>query len=334
MAPVEEEEGEDLCNCEFSLAYGGKILLNNARLHLKRGQRYGLCGPNGAGKSTLMRAIANGQLDGFPPKSELRTVYVEHDIDASGGWWQGLPGVAQGLKAASGLQGRTRLALCALPHVPPAQPQSRTCLSCLPPLSGSPPAEAETPVVEFVVNDNMVKEVLPSRERIIEVLESVGFDAERQALPVASLSGEHSCWVGGRHLFAGLRAGRGLGLFGVRDRGMACESHLSIRAEAAPARPHPPALPPGGWKMKLALARAMLMNADIMLLDEPTNHLDVTNVQVRSGRRLVGGRGCPPQAAQLLLRCSASCLPPSCLSACRLLNAPSGSPPSLPPRSG
>jgi ABC-type multidrug transport system fused ATPase/permease subunit len=46
----EEEEGEDLCNCEFSLAYGGKILLNNATLHMKRGKRYGLCGPNGVGK--------------------------------------------------------------------------------------------------------------------------------------------------------------------------------------------------------------------------------------------------------------------------------------------
>jgi elongation factor 3 len=34
----------------------------------------------------------------------------------------------------------------------------------------------------------------------------------------------------------------------------------------------------GGWKMKLALARAMLMKADILLLDEPTNHLDVKNV--------------------------------------------------------
>jgi hypothetical protein len=70
----DDDVGVDLCNCEFSLAYGGKILLNNARLRLKRGSRYGLCGANGCGKSTLMRAIANGQLEGFPPASELRTV--------------------------------------------------------------------------------------------------------------------------------------------------------------------------------------------------------------------------------------------------------------------
>ena len=167
LAVEDLEEGEDLCKIEFSLAYGAKILLNNARLHLKRGQRYGLCGHNGCGKSTLLRAIANGQVDGFPPKDELRTIYVEHDIDAS---------------------------------------------------------EAETAVVEFVYSDKTLQDTShPSHGKVEEVLTSVGFTAEAQQQPVAALS--------------------------------------------------------GGWKMKLALARAMLMNADILLLDEPTNHLDVTNVK-------------------------------------------------------
>ena len=34
-------------------------------------------------QSTLMRAISRGQLDGFPPRDVLRTIYVEHDIDES-----------------------------------------------------------------------------------------------------------------------------------------------------------------------------------------------------------------------------------------------------------
>jgi len=79
----DEEEGEDLCNCTFNLAYGAKILLNQTSLRLKRGQRYGLLGPNGSGKTTLMRAINNEQVEGFPKQSEVKTVYVEHDLDAA-----------------------------------------------------------------------------------------------------------------------------------------------------------------------------------------------------------------------------------------------------------
>lgn len=159
---VDDEEGEDLCNCQFSLAYGAKILLNTARLRLKRGHRYGLCGRNGTGKSTLMRAITNGQVEGFPSPDEVRTFYVEHDIDGS---------------------------------------------------------EEDTSVLAFILAD---KRIQADKEEVVETLASVGFSDERQKDAIGSLS--------------------------------------------------------GGWKMKLALARAMLFKADILLLDEPTNHLDVVNI--------------------------------------------------------
>ncbi|KAJ3414488.1 hypothetical protein HDV05_006490 [Chytridiales sp. JEL 0842] len=76
----EDDEGEEICNCDFSLAYGGMMLLNHTNLTLKRGRRYGLCGPNGAGKTTLMRSISLGKLDGFPSPDVLKTVMVEHSL--------------------------------------------------------------------------------------------------------------------------------------------------------------------------------------------------------------------------------------------------------------
>jgi elongation factor 3 len=109
-----------------------------------------------------MRAITNGQVEGFPSPEEVRTFYVEHDIDGS---------------------------------------------------------EEDTTVLQFIIND---KRIQATDAETVEALASVGFNDERQKTAIGSLS--------------------------------------------------------GGWKMKLALARAMLFKADILLLDEPTNHLDVVNV--------------------------------------------------------
>lgn len=165
--PVQEDPNEiEIVNADFSLAYGGMLLLSHTNLRLLKGHRYGLCGRNGCGKSTLMRSIANEKLEGFPPQDQVRSCFVEHN------------------------QGE----------------------------------DADLSILEYVAKDPSI--AAEGREHISKVLVDFGFTdgpEGRQSQAVGSLS--------------------------------------------------------GGWKMKLALARAMLMKADVLLLDEPTNHLDVANVK-------------------------------------------------------
>merc|ERR1712106_738466 len=164
----EDDDAEELCNCQFTLAYGTKILLHNTKMKLKRGKVYGLLGGNDSGKSTLMRSIANNQVEGFPDTNEVRTVFVEADIQGE-----------------------------------------QSHLSC----------------IEYVFVDEKIQAIGCTKDEVKEILATVGFVSDGKAKP------DHAV------------------------------STLS-----------------GGWRMKLALARAMLQKADILLMDEPTNHLDVINV--------------------------------------------------------
>ncbi|QOU18303.1 hypothetical protein BRETT_000023 [Brettanomyces bruxellensis] len=153
-----------IVNTDFSLAYGTRMLLSKTNIRLVKGKRYGLCGRNGVGKSTLLKAIANGQLEGFPDQSELRTCFVEHKLQY---------------------------------------------------------AHSELNLIDFIRKDPALEGT--SGAEVSKALEDVGFDEERLKQNISSLS--------------------------------------------------------GGWKMKLELARGMLMKADVLLLDEPTNHLDAQNVK-------------------------------------------------------
>lgn len=148
--------GEELCNIRFSLAYGGKILLHQTKLRLRRGHRYALVGTNGAGKTTLMTAIDNGKLEGWP--FHLTTEYVD---------------------------------------------------------SGS---NVDLEYEAKIVLKHLIESTKRSEEECRKILGNLKFDQTMMDGCIGALS--------------------------------------------------------GGWQMKLRLAKAVLIDADILLLDEPTNHLD------------------------------------------------------------
>merc|ERR1719401_1502010 len=54
---------------------GGKLLLKDTVLEMKKNCRYGIVGQNGAGKTTLMKEIANHRIVGMP--KDLKCVHVD-----------------------------------------------------------------------------------------------------------------------------------------------------------------------------------------------------------------------------------------------------------------
>ena len=174
----------------FSLAYGALTLLNNTHLHLKQNRFYGLLGPNNCGKTTMMRAIANEQVEGFPKKDELRTIFVEHEIQ----------------------------------EMEVGEDENRF-----------PILNIDLCGVEWVVHCcNVIYQMQPlvTREQVEEVMEKIGFGNAKKDIG--------------------------------KDR--AADMEMGVTTYS------------GGWKMKMQLCAATLMNADILMLDEPTGHLDVTNI--------------------------------------------------------
>jgi len=184
----EDEDGVDLYKGSFSLAYGTLTLLRDTKLRLKRDRFYGLLGPNQCGKTTLMRAIAREQLEGFPKRDELRSVFVEHEIEDE----------------EVGVQD-----------------------------DGFPILSVDKPGwwwVQHTVNDVYELDQKVSEETVKELMKSIGF-----------------------------------GYPGGPDRAANLENPVTSYS--------------GGWKMKMQLCAAQLMNADVLMLDEPTGHLDVDNIK-------------------------------------------------------
>merc|ERR1712070_754337 len=184
----EDLDGVDLYKGSFSLAYGTLTLLRDAKMHLKQNRFYGLLGPNQCGKTTLMRAIVGEKLEGLPKQDELKSVFVEHEIE----------------EEEVGVQD-----------------------------DGFPILSVDKPGWWWVMhtcNDLYHLEVPVTEEQCKNLMIETGF-----------------------------------GYPGGPDRAANLENPVTTYS--------------GGWKMKMQLCAAKLVNADVLMLDEPTGHLDVDNIR-------------------------------------------------------
>merc|ERR1712054_404714 len=138
--------------------------------------------------TTLMRAIANEQLEGFPKRDELKSVFVEHEIEDE----------------EIGVQD-----------------------------DGFPILSVDKPGWWWVMhtcNTTYKLEMPVTEEQVKTLMKEIGF-----------------------------------GYPGGPERAANLENPVTSYS--------------GGWKMKMQLCAAQLMNADVLMLDEPTGHLDVDNIK-------------------------------------------------------
>lgn len=192
---------------QLRLAYGARVLFDQADFLIRPGDKIGLVGPNGAGKTSLLRLLAGeerpdgGQLVKAP---QWVVGYFRQDVGEMAG-----RSVLAEVLAGAGRISELAQELEDLEHRM-SDPEG-------PGLSDTEMSRYGDVQTEFLALDGYSLE-----SRAAEILTGLGISPERHHDPVETFS--------------------------------------------------------GGWKMRIALAKILLLQPDCLLIDEPTNHLDLESV--------------------------------------------------------
>ncbi|KAK2613708.1 hypothetical protein N8I77_000600 [Diaporthe amygdali] len=262
----------------------GTEVLSNAKLRLKAGQRYALIGKNGSGKSTLLRAIGERLIPGIPEQTRIAMLQQTDASDSDAN-------MPPDYKAAASGSGNT--VLQEVVEKATARDELEREISVLADGVNSPEGLTTVKALRKVKHERLLKRLFVTDKNARLRSGARGMQARKELIAFEKVVAESTALqeqkyeeISSETLEAEVQEATGMlaelqvqvepsKLADIESRANKILSGLGF-SEAYKSKPVSELS--GGWKMRTALAIALLQETDILILDEPTNFLDLLGI--------------------------------------------------------
>ncbi|KAJ3273350.1 hypothetical protein HDV01_004567 [Terramyces sp. JEL0728] len=250
----------------FTLEIDDQQLIVDSSLEFFSGEKYGLVGRNGVGKSTLFKAMADSLISGFP--SNVKVVYVEQ-MDTVDPNMNVVKFLVESDKKCSRLINELNTLENAI------QSTDEKAIAIAIRYITHQRMSSEFKHLELQAKQKSGSRGASLRKRLTELEATLNLSMNKMETDIPKVELEEACVSAYRMIVELRQSLEALGYTTLESKIKSILAGLGFTKKMIEGSVGHLS---GGWRMKLSLAQALLLEPDILLLDEPTNALDLESI--------------------------------------------------------